>query len=355
MKTIIHIIDSLSRGGAETLLIQIVKNMDCYRHIVVTLSGDIGFSDFELKGIRHEILGFRNSASYPSVILKLRKLISKEKPYLVHVHLPLSSFIARLACPRNIPLFISIHNNYSDSLKKVSKKLFILEKLLHGKREKLIFVSNAIKQDYENIIGVKGKYYILPNFISDKYFLNYKESIHSKHSEPFKLVSVGNLKSQKNYKLLIQAFSFLNRSDYTLDIYGEGSERMGLISLINEFKLDNVTLKGSVPEIDQHLKSYDAFILASTYEGFGLAPIEAAATGLPLLLSDISVFREVTNGEASFFNPNDAFDISEKISEMAHNYAAKHQKSDRLRAFIMDNYTMSKYINKLSDIYKIRN
>jgi glycosyltransferase involved in cell wall biosynthesis len=67
------------------------------------------------------------------------------------------------------------------------------------------------------------------------------------------------------------------------------------------------------------LHQYDGFILASAHEGFGIAMVEAMAIGLPCILSDIEVHREVTSNHALFFDLNSPEDCANKILELKNN------------------------------------
>ena len=351
MKTIIHIVDNLKRGGAETLLLEVVKGLKQYCNLIVTLTNDNDFTEQELDGLNIASLNFRSFKTLPFVVLRFRKLIAQYKPAFIHAHLPLSSLVARLARPVKVPLFISIHNNYSNSLKAVSPGLFLLEKLLHSKKEKLIFVSSAIQKDYETIIGIKGTSFVLYNFISDKYF-DVSRAGGNKQLDKIKLIAVGSFKPQKNFETLLEAFRLLDHKCFNLDIYGDGPLRKKLEDKITQFSLYNIHLKGSVADIDRVLPHYDGFVLASKYEGFGLAPLEAAAIGLPLLLSDIEVFKEVTQGYATFFSPTDANDIAEKLQNFKNNYKQAADGAITFKPSVKETYSKESYMKRLDSIYK---
>jgi glycosyltransferase involved in cell wall biosynthesis len=349
---IIHIIDNLRRGGAETLLLDVVRNLKDYNHHIITLTDHNGFNIDELAGMKIHSLGFRSMLSYPVIIVRLRNLLRQLKPTLIHAHLPFASFLARVCRPAGVPLFISVHNNYSDSLKAVSRKMFFLEKSLHSAREELIFVSGAIKEDYERIIGIKSRSHVLYNFIADKYFQATAQPNKKKAQPvPLRLVSVGSFKYQKNFDTLLKAFALLDPAAFTLDIYGNGPERDTLEGLMSSYGLNQVRLMGVVPNIEQVLPCYDAFILASRYEGFGLAPLEAAALQMPLLLSDIQVFKEVTRGHALFFNPGDPADIASSIRMVSKNYGDACANAAKLQVFVQEHYSLGEYLKRLENIY----
>jgi L-malate glycosyltransferase len=351
LKKLVHIIDSLKRGGAEILLHQVVTNLTGYDNYIIILTDENDFSVEEMQGIPVFSLKFNSILSLPLVVLRLQKLIKKLKPDIVHAHLPLSSLLSRLSVPSKIKLIISVHNKFSESFKNVSPTLFYLEKKLHSEREILLFVSAVIREDYNQIVGIKGQSYVLYNFIADKYFADENRFKGREHTKTLRLVSVGSLKSQKNFDTLIKVFSLLDATMFSLDIIGEGGERKMLEHLINEYQLKNVKLKGAVTDIENHLINYDGYILASRYEGFGIAPLEAAAVGLPLLLSDIDVFKEVTYGYATYFSPKDIKDLAAKLSNFSANYEMAHSKATLFKHIVKEKFSRVNYMKQLNTIY----
>jgi len=99
-------------------------------------------------------------------------------------------------------------------------------------------------------------------------------------------VSVGRLAYQKGHDVAIRAFQQVvaKHPDATLTILGDGPERAALQALIDSLELgNNVVLKGVVADPTAELRAADAFVIASRWEGFGVAIIEALSTGLPVI------------------------------------------------------------------------
>jgi glycosyltransferase involved in cell wall biosynthesis len=311
---ILHVIDTLTVGGAEKLLVGAINDLPEFEHHLIYLSG----SDALLPQLNAQCRVFKINAKSKLGFLKsvffLRSYIKKHNIQVVHSHLCLATVIARMACPANVQLFSTIHNLPSKSYFKSSKLLKYMEKLTYRSRHHIVAICNEVYKDYDKCIGVKGPYSIVYNFVEDKFFQS--SAIRSTGTDnTLRLVAVGNLKYQKNYPYLIEAFRDLPGT-IQLDIYGSGEMAYELQSDIDRYKL-NITLRGVRHDIEKALPEYDALVMSSHYEGQPLAVLEAMASGIPVILSDIPVLREVTNDNALFFDINNPQDLHRKLIALA--------------------------------------
>lgn len=348
--TIVHVINSLERGGAETLLVSLLPELnEHYNIILVTLMPDNDFDDEAVICQQRYCLNYKSIRSVVPCVFQLRRIINRHNASLVRSQLYLSSIIARIATPANIPMVFSIHNPMSlDSYKKNGFAL-PLERLTYKKRHHIISVSNDALKDFDKYVGIKGRCYTLYNFIN-QIFVDNAQVREQVNYKSLRLVAVGNLKEQKNYFYLTEAFKKLNSENITLDIYGEGHLRHALQKEINKHAL-NLTLKGKCKAIDKILPEYDLYVLCSSYEGFGIAPIEAMAIGLPLLLSDLPVLREVTHNNALFFDPQDPDSFIELIEKIISGEYDLKNLSETGIQIAKENYQQKNYFKKLDKIY----
>ncbi|GGB46171.1 glycosyl transferase family 1 [Roseibium aquae] len=125
---------------------------------------------------------------------------------------------------------------------------------------------------------------------------------------PFQLLSVGTLTRRKGFDLLFSALKDLTDLDWHLDIVGDDTRDSAyaaqLIRQISETQLtDRVTFHGAVSPSDlwEHYTKADAFVLASRYEGYGMAYIEAIAHGLPVIGSGGGAVRETLPPDAAIY------------------------------------------------------
>ncbi|MCP5405474.1 MAG: glycosyltransferase family 4 protein [Pseudomonadaceae bacterium] len=136
------------------------------------------------------------------------------------------------------------------------------------------------------------------------------------------LVHVGRLTAAKNQGALIKALPQLE--NVHLALVGEGEMRADCVALAHKLQLeDRVHFLGEVApaELPHVYKAADVCVMPSLWESFGLPPVEAAAAGLPLAISNIQTFREITlldSGEhaALFFNPQNPADIADTASRL---------------------------------------
>ncbi|HYC41325.1 MAG TPA: glycosyltransferase [Chitinophagaceae bacterium] len=350
---VVQVINDLGRGGAETLLVGLLP--DLMRHfdvLLVTLRGSSEFSDEELAGVPREILGFDRVRKLPGAALALRRLLKKFQPDLVVSHLYWSTILARLATPKSVPFISNLHMPMSmgaftpDFTGKVLK---ILERATYSRREAVIGVSHDVLKDYDSIIGLKGSSYVLHNYVNDAFF-NIRSNTTFGVGKQLRLVAVGNPRPQKNYELLIEAFSLLQSGAANCDIYGDSPFRKTLEARVAELHLP-IIFKGKAAHMSRRLPDYDAYIMCSKYEGFGIAAAEAMAAGLPLLLSDLDVLREVSGGNAVFFNPGDPADLAQKICEFREGKYPARDLSERGRKLAQEQYSREVYLEKLLRIY----
>lgn len=347
-KTIIHFIFNLNRGGAETMLVQVLQELNEYNNIVVTLQGDNGFEN-ELVCEKYICLNEGRLRSFPVAAFKLRKIIKKYKPVIVHSHLPLCNFVARLAIPSGIPLITTIHTSIASIVDYQKWYFRTLEKLTYQfKKSTLIFVSKRAMKDYFSVLKFPtNQSHILYNFVNIAKF-HLKTSFDS--DGVFRLVSVGSLRSPKNYNFLIEAFRELKNDNIELTIYGQGPLQEKLQASITESNV-KIILKGQVKNIHEVLHQYDLFVMASIYEGFSLGVLEAMSMQLPLLLSDIHSFREQCENSAIYFDLNNTNDFIEKLKYCKNNKKNVFEKATQAYQRVIKNFTLEHHMSGLRKIY----
>jgi glycosyltransferase involved in cell wall biosynthesis len=152
-----------------------------------------------------------------------------------------------------------------------------------------------------------------------KHTENDLESFKNKYqlSKPF-LLYVSTFNQRKNHHALIQSFNKINRKDIQLVLAGQkGDTFQQTNALVNQLGLSNDIL--FLPNFNQQelpllYQSAKAFVYPSLSEGFGIPLLEAMVSGLPILASDLEVFREIANSDVLFFDLKSDKDFIDKLN-----------------------------------------
>lgn len=349
---ILHVIDYAGLGGgAESVVFHSANSLPGKNY----LFNFRRFSNFNEKEFPN--ITFINSSHKSSFfnlllnVLELKKIIKKQNIGIVHSQLFWSNLTARLATPRHVKLFTSIQNIQSQSSLQ-SKRARLIERWSYRKDETTFCVSNAVNTDYKTIVPFANTV-TLYNFISDEFFDDSLTPTDKTMGDELKLIAVGSVKKQKNYAFLVKVFEKLKeikKTNIYLDIYGKGELINDLDSEINIEGI-NINFKGEVLHLAPIYRQYDAFIMASLYEGCSVAALEAMASGLPLLLSDIEVMREMSDSNAIFFDLSSVNDCVEKIVALAEKKYDLVQLVHKGKLWVNKIGRKSVYINNLLEYY----
>lgn len=214
---------------------------------------------------------------------------------------------------------------------------------------KVIVVSAATRRDVQNLIGVPPeRIRLVPNAPNPEFFQHKDKAAprisgHGSDEEerllvleryqvnyPF-LLYAGSIRPQKNIPRLIEAFAVVMEElgehadfeDLRLIIIGdEISKHPSVRRTVQQCRVeDRVRFLGYVPfdTLRVFYESALAFVFPSLYEGFGLPPLEAMASGTPVITSASSSLPEVVGNAAMLVNPENVFDIARGIKDVVLN------------------------------------
>jgi glycosyltransferase involved in cell wall biosynthesis len=172
---------------------------------------------------------------------------------------------------------------------------------------------------------------------------------------PF-IIYTGSLYPHKNVEVLIKAVKKLNKKIrlYLVIVCARNIFYHRFLKKVEKLEVkDYVNFVGFVP--DEKLvtlyQQAEAFVFPSLIEGFGLPGLEAMACGLPVLASDIPVFREIYKDAVIYFDPFCSDDLAEKIKKILKNKKLKEElklKAKKLISF----YSWEKMARKTIKIYR---
>lgn len=283
----------------------------------------------------------------------MNKLASISKKEKVDLLLSMSDHALTLLFPRTV---IFIHDlapiKYPEFFPLKSRTIYKLgAKLAAKKAVKIVTISNSVKEELIEYLKVpSSKVEIVSPSLNAKLLEIEPEFLDNIPSQY--LLSVSTLEPRKNYETAIRGFKLIKEQYPNLKYIIAGKKgwyHERIEKLIKELDLDDdVILTGyaSDPEVKGLLMKARAYIYLSHYEGFGMPPLEAMYFRVPLLLSDIPVFRESFDKLAHFTNPNDPESVAKALRELLNETTIK----DNSR--IIKKYSWDKSAKKLINIMK---
>lgn len=282
---ILFYINTINHGGAERVLTNLAGFFSANGYECIFVTSFYSEREYELFDRIDRISLFENkpNGNYfkRNVLLtmRLRELIKKERPDVIVSFMAEPNFrmlIASLGIQAK--KIISIRN---DPQKEYPNLLFkFLAKTIYTFADGVVFQTEDARKWFPRIIQRKSK--IILNPVAPIFYTTQYHGIRKN------IVSVGRLVSQKNHRLLIEAFAKIAEEiDDNLYIYGEGNLRFELETLINEMGLKKrVFLPGIVDDVANTIKTAKLFVLSSDYEGMPNALMEAMALGIPVISTD---------------------------------------------------------------------
>jgi glycosyltransferase involved in cell wall biosynthesis len=123
--------------------------------------------------------------------------------------------------------------------------------------------------------------------------------------DSFVWLAVGRLVEQKDYPNLFSALARVPEGNWRVLIAGQGPLETDLKTLVDELALtDRVQFIGTRSNMADLFKASDAYVMSSAFEGLSIALLEAAATGVPAVVTDVGGNRElVLDGQTGYVVP----------------------------------------------------
>ena len=229
----------------------------------------------------------------------------------------------------NLPLFIRvkkysmIHDVVFLDVKGLVGKLGYLIRYLYLLRAVLISrivftVSEFSKSRIVKYFGHSKKIKTINNPIPLPLKKEFPSLVKEENSEPY-FIYVGNVKKHKGIDVLIHAFNKLSDKNIKLYIVGKKDSFKTALEERNLQINENIFFTGYVDDNRLYNLIYNAkaLIQPSLYEGFGIPPLEALYLGVPAIISDIPVFREIYGTlPVTFFKCSDVDDLRSKMENL---------------------------------------
>lgn len=313
-KVVLQFIDSLYRGGAQKVVLDIVRALPQHEHVVCYWTDE---EDLKPEFLKEKVLlirlSFNGITSFPVTYFQLFNTIRKYKPDYVHTHMFVPNVLARLQPMRRFKLISTYHGECFEQMGWKGWVIRWCERRSISREDVLVAVSEYVKSYVGKKLDLAGSFKI--SVIHNCGGIQSQTNEYRKPTLPIRLVATSNNHPYKDYPLLLTALAAFSKEEITLDVYGGGMEP--LKEMMESLAAENVTFCGTIPNVSSILRNYSAYIACShSGEGFSLSMLEAMNAGLPIICTDIPQFIEAVGDSAIIFKKSNSDSLIQKLASL---------------------------------------
>jgi glycosyltransferase involved in cell wall biosynthesis len=361
-----YLLGSVDRGGAETLLLDCFNNSDeaGFDFIGIHRKGGNLLGKFLETGVPFYRVSFRYKFDI-GYFFRLRKLLFKQAVTIVHAQQPIDALFALIATKgTGIRVVLTMHG-YDFTAGKFSE---CINRFLLRRTALNLFVSNSQKEYYVRKYRLNDPYRlkVVYNGISFEKLENCsKDSVRNEfgiQSNALLLCSIGNFVPVRDQLTICRFLVLLKErtSDFRFLFAGATDPKNqhlyeDCVELCRRQGLtDNIIFAGSRFDVPDILAQSDAFLYASDHDTFGIAVIEAIASGLPVFVNDWEVMNEITqNGKyATVYKTKNEYHLLELFLQFLEDREPFQKKAKDAGYYIRDNFSIIKHMNDLNEAYR---
>lgn len=276
----------LSDGGAERVMANLANCFAGKGHTVIQVATYVTPNEYPLaanvKRLNLETAPGGGNAVTRNIrrISALRRIIRTEDPDVVIGFMREANFRVILASlGLRAKTIVSVRNTPAIAYEGCAGKL--IARWLLPIADGCVFQTKDAREFFPPRLQQKSA--VIPNAVRESFFST------QRLPERHRIAALGRLTQQKNYPMLIQAFSKVTETlpDAVLQIYGEGELSREIDGLISQMGLqDKVKLMGRTNDVQKVHETADLFVLSSDYEGMPNSLMEAMAAGVPVISTD---------------------------------------------------------------------
>jgi len=349
---LIHLIHSLGFGGAEKVVFDLSRSA-CPKYFdvsILMLGEEKGMiSLFEKENILVECLNPRQINFRPirvpyrfwEGVDKIVKMHEQQPIDVIHAHMSYSAFLATLVKLRlpKVKIVFTSHSYNMES--KVDEWILFFTK--KWRNADVIF-----SQDMQDKIYRKDAT-IIPNGIRMKEY-----ELKLPKFKRFSFLCIGRLIYYKNQKSIITATKQLVDKGYDFDVLliGDGPDKAMLEMEVEKHKLQNhIKLLGLRKDIPQLCNSGHCLLLPSLWEGLPIVLLEAAASSLPIICTDVGCISDLMDQDNLGYLIPDSSTLVEKMEEVLNNYEEATQKGIRFNQKVKKQYDIQSITQQHEQLY----
>ncbi|WP_127127386.1 glycosyltransferase [Pseudoflavitalea rhizosphaerae] len=362
--TVLHLIKSLGRGGAEMLLPESLKQHNHqeyeFHYIYFLPWKDQVVAEIRQAGGMVTCLPARNNIQILCRLFSLIRYIRKNRIQLIHCHLPWAGILGRLAgFFTGTPVVYTEHNKWE----RYHRITFLMNKLTFFIQRQVIAVSAEVASSIH-------KYYrhprpavqvVLNGVDAGKFVRNGITgiTIREQYHIPPSATVIGIacvFRPQKQLHLWLRIAALLKNSNHDLYfiIVGDGGLRNELKALAASLQLNNrLFFAGLQQEIRPYLQAMDIFMMTSAFEGLPVALLEAMSMNcLPACTAAGGIPEIIVNGANGILVPlQQPLLLADRISELLKDPVKMQQMKKAARETVVEHFSMQQMVKELETIY----
>jgi len=287
---------------------------------------------------------------------KMRRLLRDGRYDIVHVNCPLVPVLplAATRTARNSLIFGTFHASAKSSAGYLLFKPFL--KQYHRRLDGRIAVSKPAMDFVQKYFG--GDYRIIPNGVDVSRFNPFNEPIKELTDGALNVLFVGRPDPRKGLEYLLRAMDTVSagcKSKVRLVVIGDGPKRAMYEAMVDGRHGDSIVFLGSVSRdlLPRYFSSASVFCSPATgNESFGIVLLEAMASGVPIVASDIPGYRTVVSSgeEGLLTRARDHKALADAILRLLNDEKLRAAMGARGREKAL-NYSWSKVADQIEDYY----
>jgi glycosyltransferase involved in cell wall biosynthesis len=366
-KKVLWLIKGLDAGGAEKLLAMSLPYLDRdnFDYQVAYLFKNMKdlVPEFERQGIPVVCLDMKNAYD-PRVVFKLFQLLRQRKIDVLHTHLPYTSIIGRPAARlAGVKAIVSTEHGLIESYHPLTRLGSILTFPLN---HATIAISQAVARSILKYRTTR------PDTVRVVYNAIDLADLERTQTDPQSVKrslgiaaddlvvgTVSHIRPEKGHRYLLEAARLVldQCPNVTFVIVGREKRQedmAGLLELVRRLKIqDRVIFTGFRRDVFQLISAFDVFVLPSLMEGFGIALLEAMASGKPVIGTNVGGIPEVIDDGRNGFlvEPRHPRQLAAKVLELLHDATLRDRMGQCGMQKVRDKFSIQKTVKAMEDIY----
>ena len=360
---ICHVINSLSGGGAETHLLDLVHAQKDQGHSVTVIA--TGPDKKNMKSLEEEFTNVSDNVLrlyFPRLFnlysyIKFFKILKENKYDIVHTHQPRSDFMFFILKPFTdikTTWIISIHGKYDtylegniffDQIRKLSMPLLVK---IWSSSNQIICISQEVKK-WLTTYKIKSNISVVNYWISNSKLANLEET-----KEFINIGFMGRVNKNKGIEDLLDVFEDLSEDRYNLFIAGSGKEAY-LKKLNDRYELKNVNFLGYISNKEEFFSNIDIFVFPSYSEGLGLALLESMSYSKICISRNVAPMNSILNQDSGYLFHNNE-ELKSIILDCGHLFKVDilslNKKLSNQYNLLNEKYNKQVLFQKIESIYQ---